>query len=105
VADFFFCYFGPRFKWACPIEATIKMPPEVTGGKSDENPLQGASLCTQKADSYSDGRMGFGAEIESLHRARQAQGPRPRTSQAIRPQRKPNDFVEAALLRRALLDV
>lgn len=46
-----------------PIEATLVMPAEVTGGKSDETHCR-ARLVHAKADAYSDGRMGFGAEIE-----------------------------------------
>ena len=47
-----------------PIEATLQMPTEVTGGKPDETHCR-ARLVHAKADAYSDGRMGFGAEIES----------------------------------------
>jgi len=46
-----------------PIEATLVMPTEVTGGKSDETHCR-ARLVHAKPDAYSDGRMGFGAEIE-----------------------------------------
>lgn len=46
-----------------PIEATLLMPREVTGGKPDEAHCR-ARLVHAKADAYSDGRMGFGAEIE-----------------------------------------
>ena len=46
-----------------PIEATLVMPTEVTGSKADETHCR-ARLVHAKADAYSDGRMGFGAEIE-----------------------------------------
>jgi hypothetical protein len=46
-----------------PIEATLNMPAEVTGGKPDETHCR-ARLVHAKPDAYSDGRMGFGAEIE-----------------------------------------
>jgi len=46
-----------------PIEATLNMPTEVTGGKPDETHCR-ARLVHAKPDAYSDGRMGFGAEIE-----------------------------------------
>jgi hypothetical protein len=60
---FFFVTSAP-LQVGMPIEATIKMPPEVTGGKSDETHCK-ARVVHAKADSYSDGRMGFGAEIEA----------------------------------------
>ena len=47
-----------------PIEATLNMPTEVTGGKSNETHCR-ARLVHAKPDAYSDGRMGFGAEIET----------------------------------------
>jgi len=60
---FFFVTSAP-LQVGMPIEATIKMPPEVTGGKADETHCK-ARVVHAKADSYSDGRMGFGAEIEA----------------------------------------
>jgi len=47
-----------------PIEATLNMPAEITGGQPDVTRCR-ARLVHAKADAYSDGRMGFGAEIES----------------------------------------
>lgn len=47
-----------------PIEVALNMPPEVTGGKPDMTRCR-ARLVHAKPDAYSDGRMGFGAEIES----------------------------------------
>jgi len=60
---FFFVTSAP-LQVGMPIEATIKMPHEVTGGKPDETHCK-ARVVHAKADSYSDGRMGFGAEIEA----------------------------------------
>ena len=48
-----------------PIEATLHMPAEVTGGKPDVTHCR-ARLVHARPDAYSDGRMGFGAEIESF---------------------------------------
>lgn len=59
---FFFVTSAP-LQVGMPIEATLNMPPEVTGGKSDETHCR-ARLVHAKPDAYSDGRMGFGAEIE-----------------------------------------
>jgi hypothetical protein len=59
---FFFVTSAP-LQVGMPIEATIKMPVEVTGGPPDETHCR-ARLVHAKPDSYSDGRMGFGAEIE-----------------------------------------
>lgn len=59
---FFFVTSAP-LQVGMPIEATLLMPREVTGGKPDEAHCR-ARLVHAKADAYSDGRMGFGAEIE-----------------------------------------
>ena len=61
---FFFVTSAP-LQVGMPIEATIRMPAEVTGGKADETHCK-ARVVHAKADSYSDGRMGFGAEIETF---------------------------------------
>jgi len=47
-----------------PIEATINMPAEITGGKAAMTWCR-ARRVHARPDAYSDGRMGFGAEIES----------------------------------------
>lgn len=60
---FFFVTSAP-LQVGTPIEATLKMPTEVTGGKPDETHCK-ARVVHAKADAFSDGRMGFGAEIES----------------------------------------
>lgn len=59
---FFFVTSAP-LQVGMPIEATLRMPAEVTGGKADETHCR-ARLVHAKPDAYSDGRMGFGAEIE-----------------------------------------
>lgn len=60
---FFFVTSAP-LQVGMPIEATLNMPTEVTGGKPDVTRCR-ARLVHAKPDAYSDGRMGFGAEIES----------------------------------------
>jgi len=59
---FFFVTSAP-LQVGMPIEATLSMPSEVTGGKADETHCR-ARLVHARPDAYSDGRMGFGAEIE-----------------------------------------
>lgn len=60
---FFFVTSAP-LQVGMPIEASLRMPAEVTGGKPDETHCK-ARVVHAKPDSYSDGRMGFGAEIEA----------------------------------------
>jgi hypothetical protein len=60
---FFFVTSAP-LQVGMPIEVTLNMPAEVTGGKPDLARCR-ARLVHAKPDAYSDGRMGFGAEIES----------------------------------------
>jgi len=60
---FFFVTSAP-LQVGMPIEATLTMPAEVTGGKPDMTRCR-ARLVHAKPDAYSDGRMGFGAEIEA----------------------------------------
>jgi hypothetical protein len=59
---FFFVTSAP-LQVGTPIEASLRMPTEVTGGKPDDTHCR-ARVVHAKPDSYSDGRMGFGAEIE-----------------------------------------
>lgn len=59
---FFFVTSAP-LQVGMPIDATLTMPAEVTGGQPDETHCR-ARLVHAKPDAYSDGRMGFGAEIE-----------------------------------------
>jgi len=49
-----------------PIEATLRMPAEVTGNKSEETNCT-ARVVHVKNQPYGDGRIGFGAEIEKFH--------------------------------------
>jgi hypothetical protein len=60
---FFFVTSAP-LQVGMPIEVTLNMPSEITGGKPDVTRCR-ARLVHAKPDAYSDGRMGFGAEIES----------------------------------------
>ena len=62
---FFFATSAP-LQVGMPIEATLRMPSEVTGAKTEE------SRCTARVvhvrnQSFGDGRIGFGAEIEKFH--------------------------------------
>jgi len=72
---FFFVTSAP-LQVGMPIEATIRMPAEVTGGKPDETRCK-ARVVHAKADSYSDGRMGFGAEIEAYIEPEKPKAPGP----------------------------
>lgn len=60
---FFFVTSAP-LQVGMPIEATLSMPTEITGGRPDTTRCR-ARLVHARRDAYSDGRMGFGAEIES----------------------------------------
>lgn len=51
-----------------PIEATLRMPVEVTGSKAEETRCT-ARVVHVRNEPYGDGRIGFGAEIEKLHSA------------------------------------
>jgi hypothetical protein len=73
---FFFVTSAP-LQVGMPIEATLKIPAEVTGGQPDETHCR-ARVVHAKADAYSDGRMGFGAEIEMYIEPKQ---PEPVTAQ------------------------
>lgn len=48
-----------------PIEATLRLPAEVTGDKAQEAQCR-ARVVHVRNDPYADGRIGFGAEIESF---------------------------------------
>ena len=49
-----------------PIEATLRMPAEVTGSRSQETHCT-ARVVHVRNEPYGDGRIGFGAEIEKYH--------------------------------------
>jgi hypothetical protein len=51
-----------------PIEATLRMPAEVTGTEAKETQCT-ARVVHVKNQPYGDGRIGFGAEIEKFHNA------------------------------------
>jgi len=72
---FFFVTSAP-LQVGMPIEATLVMPSEVTGGASDETHCR-ARLVHAKPDAYSDGRMGFGAEIEMFIEPKKPAAPAP----------------------------
>lgn len=48
-----------------PIEATLRMPFEVTGGKTEDTYCC-ARVVHVRSEPYGDGRIGFGAEIEGF---------------------------------------
>ncbi|HTP69378.1 MAG TPA: PilZ domain-containing protein [Dongiaceae bacterium] len=80
---FFFVTSAP-LQVGMPIEATLNMPAEVTGGNPDVTHCR-ARLVHAKPDAYSDGRMGFGAEIEMYIDPKKSDG-----SSAPRPLPQPN---------------
>ena len=48
-----------------PIEARLRMPPEVTGGRAEETNCT-ARVVHVRNQPYTDGRIGFGVEIEKF---------------------------------------
>ena len=48
-----------------PIEATLRLPGEVNGGQAEEAQCR-ARVVHVRNEPYADGRIGFGAEIESF---------------------------------------
>ena len=62
---FYFASSAP-LKLGMPIEATLKMPTEVTGGAA-RNTICTARVVRVKNQPYRDGRVGFGVEIEQVH--------------------------------------
>ena len=48
-----------------PIEATLQMPAEITGDKAKETHCR-ARVVHVRNEPYGDGRIGFGAEIETF---------------------------------------
>lgn len=81
---FFFVTSAP-LQVGMPIEATFKMPAEVTGNQPDETHCR-ARLVHARPDAYSDGRMGFGAEIEMFL---DSDKPRPAMAEQPKPKSKP----------------
>ena len=68
----FFFASSAALQIGAPIEATLRMPGEVTGGSAEETRCT-ARVVHVRNEPYSDGRIGFGVEIEEF-RARQALG-------------------------------
>ena len=64
---FYFATSAP-LKIGMPIEATLKMPTEVTGGEARMTSCT-ARVVRVKTQAYKDGRVGFGMEIERVHAA------------------------------------
>jgi hypothetical protein len=64
---FYFASAAP-LKLGMPIEATLKMPAEVSGGVA-RNMSCTARVVRVKNQPYQDGRVGFGVEIEKVHAA------------------------------------
>lgn len=62
---FFFATSAP-LQVGMPIEATLRMPCEVTGTKTEETRCT-ARVVHVRNEPYGDGRIGFGAEIEKFH--------------------------------------
>jgi hypothetical protein len=72
---FFFVTSAP-LQVGMPIEATLRMPIEVTGAPSAETHCR-ARVVHAKPGAFSDGRMGFGAEIEGFFEPSKAKPARP----------------------------
>jgi hypothetical protein len=64
---FYFASTAP-LKLGMPIEATLKMPSEITGGEARMTSCT-ARVVRVKTQAYKDGRVGFGMEIEKVHAA------------------------------------
>jgi hypothetical protein len=64
---FYFATTAP-LKIGMPIEATLRMPTEVTGGDARLTSCT-ARVVRVKTQAYKDGRVGFGMEIEKVHGA------------------------------------
>jgi hypothetical protein len=69
---FYFASSAP-LKMGMPIEATLRMPAEVTGGEARLTNCT-ARVVRVKSQAYKDGRVGFGMEIERVHTA-EMEGP------------------------------
>jgi hypothetical protein len=67
---FYFATSAP-LKMGMPIEATLRMPAEVTGGEARMTSCT-ARVVRVKSQAYKDGRIGFGMEIEQIHAAETA---------------------------------
>ena len=74
---FFFVTSAP-LQVGMPIEATFRMPAELNGGSSHETHCR-ARLVHAKPNTFSDGRMGYGAEIEAFIEPRKVESPKAAT--------------------------
>jgi len=74
---FFFVTSAP-LQVGMPIEATFRMPAELNGGSSHETHCR-ARLVHAKPNAFSDGRMGYGAEIEAFIEPRKVESPKAAT--------------------------
>jgi hypothetical protein len=72
---FFFVTSAP-LQVGMPIEATFSLPPELNGGTSHETHCR-ARLVHAKPNAFSDGRMGYGAEIETFIEPKKLEQPSP----------------------------
>ena len=61
---FFFASSAP-LQVGTPIEATLRMPAEITGNKAEETNCT-ARVVHVRSTPYGDGRIGFGVEIEKF---------------------------------------
>jgi PilZ domain-containing protein len=68
---FFFASSAP-LQVGMPIEATLRMPIEVTGTSAQETRCT-ARVVHVRNEPYGDGRIGFGAEIEKFYAADKAE--------------------------------
>jgi hypothetical protein len=71
---FFFASSAP-LQVGTPIEATLRMPSEVTGEKAQETNCT-ARVVHMRDQPYGDGRIGFGAEIDKFHAPARPDGSR-----------------------------
>jgi hypothetical protein len=62
---FFFASSAP-LQVGTPLEATLRMPAEITGDKAQETNCT-ARVVHMRNQPYGDGRIGFGAEIDKFH--------------------------------------
>ncbi|HEY2461970.1 MAG TPA: PilZ domain-containing protein [Candidatus Acidoferrum sp.] len=78
---FFFATSAP-LQVGMPIEATLRLPAEVTGGKAEDTRCL-ARVVHVRNEPYGDGRIGFGAEIEKFHAGESITNP---AAQSAKPQ-------------------
>ena len=74
---FFFVSSAP-LQVGMPIAATFRTPAELNGGSAHETHCR-ARLVHAKPNAFSDGRMGYGAEIEAFIETRKVETPKAAT--------------------------